>query len=1180
MESKLARWAFALTSLVAAVTPLAAATSKTFVVVSTSGSKDIPGTLTWAVYQANYQGGDINYINFNIPAATGESEIILTETLYLARPTVINGGTQSGYAGQPLIRINCNKVMTGFNIVPAGGGLPGGGGSTIQGLRITNFAGNAINISAGADGNTVANNQIGFQPLATAGTFSKNTIVAPRCDGITIESNGNAVRNNTISGVSNAITISSSNNSLDHNNIGTDPAGAAKIGVDAAGIVLSRSAQQNLIGPANVISGVASDGVEVFDAGSTGNRIFGNKIGLNAAGTAAIPNGNVAVFIANGPTGNWVGGPYGGAYPGNVMSGNANGAVVIGAAGYSASNNNNVEGNLIGTDAGGSNAVGTQINGVTIQNNSTGNIIRKNVIVGEVNHGIVLAGANNNSLYGNWIGVTDRGPTIANGSYGVYLSDASNNIVQLSAANAKAGAEQNVFGSNKSGPVGVYGNSTGNIIEVAAAPSRTFVVTTVDGSRDTPGSLTWAIYQANYQGGQINYINFAIPGATGEIEIKLTEQLYIARPMVINAATQSGDPKYSGAPLIRINCNSFASGFTIVPAGNGLPGGGGSTIQGFRIINYASNAITIFRGADSNLIADNQIGFAPTGNGTYFRNVSVSAECRGIGLESSSNVIRGNTISGVHNGITLAGDVSSSPPVPCQNNTIERNFIGTDPTGTTKIGNDSDGIFLTGTAQNNLIGPGNVLSGMASAGVELLHEASTGNRIFGNMIGVNAAGTAAIPNGELGVLIANGASNNWVGGPYGGAYAGNVISGCGLGGVAIGTSEFPGIDGSNDNHVEGNFIGSDRAETKAVGTQVSGVTVQDKSKRNVIRRNVIVGQTNHGVVLADAASNAMYGNWLGVTSKGTIIPNGGFGAFLADASNNTVQLAAASATAGAEQNVFGVNKGDPVGVYGNSSGNVIDLPSRPLNISTRMRVETGDNALIAGFIITGISPKTVIIRGLGTSLKIGGALADPSLELNTPTGSIVNDDWKSTQQQAITASTIPPTSDLESGIVATLAPGAYTATLRGKGNGTGVGLIEIYELDSSGSSSLANISTRGVVQSGDDVMIAGFIIGGAPGAGRVAVRALGPSLSAAGITNALQDPTLRLIDSNGALVRQSDNWQDDSAQAAQLSKLGLQPPNPVESGLVATLAPGAYTAVVAGTNGKTGIGLVEVYNLP
>lgn len=737
----------------------------------------------------------------------------------------------------------------------------------------------------------------------------------------------------------------------------------------------------------------------------------------------------------------------------------------------------------------------------------------------------------------------------------------------------------------------------------AAAASKTFVVTSAASSGPAvPGTLTWAIYQANYQGADINYINFNIPGAVGEIEIALTESLYVARPTIINAATQSGDPAYAGAPLIRINCSGQASCFTVVPAGGGLPGGGGSTIQGFRFINYSSNAITLMRGADGNVIANNHIGFAPLpAPGLYLKNVTLNQHCRGIGIQSGSNRIIGNTISGVDNGITIGDAIEAPTGATYKNNSIERNFIGTDPTGAANIGNDSDGIFLGAGAQENLIGPGNVLSGMSSAGVEILHSTASGNTIFGNIIGLNAAGTDAIRNGELGVLIANGASNNWVGGPFGGAYPGNVISGNGFGGVVIGSDQFPGPDGTNNNRVEGNFIGTNSAGTAALGTQISGVTVEGKSKGNVIRKNVIVGQVNHGVVFSNANNNAMYGNWLGTTSSGTPIPNGGFGAYLVNASFNTVQLSQAAAGPGTEQNFFGANTLGLVGVDVGSNDNIIDLSSNPtpaptptatpapnpsaaparlLNISTRMGVETGDNALIAGFIITGATPKKVIVRAISSSLAVDGALADPTLELNSSTTSIFNDDWRTSQEQAIVDSTIPPSSNLESAIVATLEPGAYTAVMRGKGDTTGVGLLEVYDLESSAPAVLANISTRGIVRTGDNVMIAGFILGGGERESRIIVRALGPSLAQAGVSVPLGDPTLRLVDSNGSVVRESDNWQDNGSQAAELATLGIGPAEPRESAVVAMLPPGAYTAVVADKNGNTGTGLVEVYNVP
>jgi hypothetical protein len=444
----------------------------------------------------------------------------------------------------------------------------------------------------------------------------------------------------------------------------------------------------------------------------------------------------------------------------------------------------------------------------------------------------------------------------------------------------------------------------------------------------------------------------------------------------------------------------------------------------------------------------------------------------------------------------------------------------------------------------------------------------------------------------LGVLIANGAANNWVGGPYGGAYAGNVISGNLLGGVAIGTDIFPGPDGSNNNHVEGNFIGTDAADTKVVGTQISGVTVQSKSKGNIIRKNVIVGQVNHGVVFSNATNNAMYGNWIGVTDKGTVIPNLGFGVYLLNASSNIVQPPAATAGPGTEQNVFGANTNGPVGLNGVSVGNVIDLtslPSQLLNISTRKPVGAGDNVLISGFIVTGTENKKVLLRGLGPSLPVGGALADPTLELHDAMHTLAsNDNWKDQQAADITATGIPPSNDLESAIVATLPaiPAAqggagYTGVLAGKNGSAGIGLLEIYDLATDANSKLANISTRGFVGTGDDVLIGGFIPGPSGRTScKVLIRGLGPSLAAHNVSGVLADPVLELHNADGSTIIANDNWKD-APNTAEILATGIPPTDDREAAIVITLAPSnsGYTALVRGANSTTGVALVELYDL-
>lgn len=250
-----------------------------------------------------------------------------------------------------------------------------------------------------------------------------------------------------------------------------------------------------------------------------------------------------------------------------------------------------------------------------------------------------------------------------------------------------------------------------------------------------------------------------------------------------------------------------------------------------------------------------------------------------------------------------------------------------------------------------------------------------------------------------------------------------------------------------------------------------------------------------------------------------------------------------------------------------------------------MQVLTGDQVLIGGFIITGDAPKEVILRAIGPSLAemdVANPLADPVLELHQGIGGVdtvlaTNDNWKDTQQAAIEATGLQPKNDLESAILRTLDPGSYTAIVSGKNDVTGVGLVEGYDLDAAANSQLANISTRGFVDTGANVLIGGFILGGAGDSATVVVRAIGPALTQFGINGALPDPTLELHDINGTLVTSNDNWMDDP-NAGDIPA-NLQPTEDLESAIIVSLPAGAYTAIVAGKDGVTGVGLVEVYKI-
>jgi hypothetical protein len=271
-------------------------------------------------------------------------------------------------------------------------------------------------------------------------------------------------------------------------------------------------------------------------------------------------------------------------------------------------------------------------------------------------------------------------------------------------------------------------------------------------------------------------------------------------------------------------------------------------------------------------------------------------------------------------------------------------------------------------------------------------------------------------------------------------------------------------------------------------------------------------------------------------------------------------------------------------------------PGFVANVSTRLAVGTDDNALIEGFIVQGPvgSIKKIIVRAIGPSLAafgISDALANPTLEIYDGNSIKIasNNDWKTTQMGGIiigdqsaeiAASGLAPSNDLESAIIANLLPGSYTAVVRGLGNTTGTGVVDAYDLSAASSAKLANVATRGLIQPGDKLMIAGFIIQNAPV--RAVVRAIGPSLAAFGINNALPDTTLQLRDQNGTIVVENDDWKvrpDGSSQQAELEATGLQPTNDLEAAFVTTIQPGQYTAQVRGKPETTGIGVVQVYFL-
>lgn len=260
-----------------------------------------------------------------------------------------------------------------------------------------------------------------------------------------------------------------------------------------------------------------------------------------------------------------------------------------------------------------------------------------------------------------------------------------------------------------------------------------------------------------------------------------------------------------------------------------------------------------------------------------------------------------------------------------------------------------------------------------------------------------------------------------------------------------------------------------------------------------------------------------------------------------------------------------------------------DGAAQLLNLSTRGFVGPNDHALIGGFILRGSFSKRVLLRGIGPSLTDAGlsdVLSNPTLELRDENGAVVfaNNDWQETQKTDIEQTGLAPKDNREAAMICDLlAPRSYTAILRGSGPGTGIGLIEIYDLSPNGGSLLANLSTRGFVETGDRVMIGGFIVGGGNEAAQVLARGIGPSLADAGINDSLADPVLELHSASGALLAANDNWKTD--QQSLIKQTGLPPKDELESALVSGLAAGTYTAILRGNRTGLGTGLVELYHL-
>lgn len=693
-----------------------------------------------------------------------------------------------------------------------------------------------------------------------------------------------------------------------------------------------------------------------------------------------------------------------------------------------------------------------------------------------------------------------------------------------------------------------------------------------------PGSLAQAITDANGHSGQ-DTIAFAIPGGGVHIiDLSQTALPEITDAVVLDGYTQPGAHPNTlsvgddAVILIQLDGGSTSNGANgpVVSAANCVVRG--LAITGFQSApsQYGSTfpptgGLGLYLGssASGSVVEGNFIGLNPDGQ-------TARGSHAGVEIEGADAIIGGvdpaarNVIAANSSGVFLVGGSGTS---------LLGNYIGTDASGTRGLGNlfgvavGATDVTIGGTDP----GAGNLISGNSYDGIQLgtevaSHITASADRavVQGNLIGTTADGVGALGNAGNGIEISR-ADDCTIGGLA--ANTGNVIAFNGTG-VAV---------YSNGDRILSNAIYSN------VGAGIAASTQSGLSAPVIIAEKVADGSaTIQGTVQGDAdsqvtvqlfadsqsltTSRQTYLGSLRVTidSKG----NGKFSAKYALADTSVAFNATAT----------------------DASGNTSKFARNPaylLNLSSRAPVETGDAALIGGLIM---EPGQIILRGIGPSLGplgVMNALADPTLEVHGANGQLFDDNWNDDQNQAgeIQQSGLAPTNDLEAAIVPfglaspflqTSGFAPYTAIERGKNDTTGVGLVEAYGYGLA--PNLGNISARGLVGTQDNVIIAGFIIGQGDETTRIVVRALGPSLKSAGVTNALADPVVELHNSNGAVIQSNDNWAD--VQSADLQTVGLAPSDAAESAILTRLMSGAYTAVVRGKNNTTGVALAEVYRLP
>lgn len=677
---------------------------------------------------------------------------------------------------------------------------------------------------------------------------------------------------------------------------------------------------------------------------------------------------------------------------------------------------------------------------------------------------------------------------------------------------------------------------------------------------------------------------------------------------------------YAFGPGIRIVGNfigTTVTGAAALPnSGSGILGNvaiGGPT-PGARNVISGNQGYGVELSSNDGVVQGNFIGTDVSGKVAVPNSIGVVIRGGSHILVGGSGPGAGNLISGnLGAGIGFLhamGSFGNPSDIPPADNIVQGNLIGTDVTGSQALPNREDGISFPTInssfgALRNLIGgttprAANIISGNLGNGIAILGPASA-TTIQGNFIGTAADGQSPLGNGKNGIVTdANPSSFGST------AAVANRIAFNALNGISVtGKAQRLSANSIHDNGLLGIDLGENGPTPNDPGDGDTGpndlqnfpvITSAFGFNGNLTIYGNLNSTASKSFTLEffanQAADNSGFGEGQIYLGRAQVTTNGSgdapFNVTFPLPANITAVAATAIDGNGNTSEFSGALAIAPAAPTTPPTGpTAVVLPSHPaqlLNLSTRLRVETGSGVLIAGFIVSGNDPKKIIVRGIGPSLTVFAVparLANPVLELYDSTGRLLamNDDWKQDQESEIQNSGVAPTNDLESAIVRTVAPGNYTAILHGQNNGTGIGLVEVYDLAQSADSYPGNVSTRGFVGTGDNVMIGGFIAGGSgSGETTVAIRGLGPSLGSFGISNYLRDPTLELRNVNGTLVQSNNEWRDSESYYG-IRATGLGPQFSQEAAILYPVTPGNYTAILRGASNGTGVGLLEIYDL-